>query len=329
VLDVLVVGAGQAGLAMGYALSQQGRDFLVVDAADEIGQSWRSRWDSLVLFTPAQYDGLPGVPFPAATDTYPTKDDVADYLATYAERSALPVRLSAPVTDVSRQDGHYLATVDGETVEAKRVVIATGPFQAPFTPNMASDADASVVQLHSAVYRRPADLPTGPALVVGGANSGCQIARELAETRPVHLAVGDRVPALPQRFLGKDLWWWGNKVGLSSVTVESKVGGRLSRHDPVIGASPRALARRHGVRLHPRVSSIAGSTVTFADGTSVEPASMVWATGFRGAYQWIQVPGVLDNTGTPLHLRGVRPPTASTSSGSAGCGRVDRHCSAG
>lgn len=304
-LDVLVVGAGQAGLAMGHELAQQELDFLIVDAASEIGESWRSRWDTLVLFTPSQYDGLPGMPFPAATDTYPTKDDVADYLAVYAERSGLPVRFGAPVTGVSRQDGHYAATVRGETVEAKRVVVATGPFQTPFIPAMASEADASVTQLHSAAYRRPADLPTGPVLVVGGANSGCQIARELAQTHPVHLAVGDRVPALPQRPLGRDLWWWGTKVGLSSVTVESKVGRRLSRRDPVIGAGPRALARGRDVQPRPWVESVAGSTVTFADRTSVEPSSIVWATGFRGAYEWIQVAGVLDEAGKPVHRRGV------------------------
>lgn len=304
-LDVLVIGAGQAGLAMGRALVQQALDFLIVDAAGEIGESWRSRWDSLVLFTPAQYDSLPGMPFPAAPDTYPTKDDVADYLAAYAERFTLPVRLNAPITGVRRQNGHYVATIGGETVEAERIVVATGPFQTPFIPALASRADGSVTQLHSAAYRRPADMPTGPVLVVGGANSGCQIARELAGTHRVHLALGDRVPALPQRLLSKDLWWWGSKMGLSSLTIESRVGRRLSQRDPVIGAGPRALARRHGVLLHPRVESVAGSKVRFADGDSVEPEGIVWATGFREAYQWIQVPGVLDEAGKPVHRRGV------------------------
>lgn len=304
-LDVLVIGAGQAGLAMGQALARETLDFLIVDAAGEIGESWRSRWDSLRLFTPAQYDALPGMPFPAAKDTYPTKDDVAGYLAAYAERFTLPVRLNVQITSVRRQKGHYVATVGGETVEAERIVVATGPFQTPFTPAVANEVDGTVTQLHSAAYRRPADMPTGPVLVVGGANSGCQIARELARSRRVHLAVGDRVPALPQRLLSKDLWWWGSKVGLSSLTIESKLGRRLSQRDPVIGASPRALARRHGVQLHPRVESVAGPKVRFADGTSVEPEGIVWATGFHQAYQWIEVPGVLDEAGKPLHRRGV------------------------
>lgn len=261
--------------------------------------------DSLRLFTPAQYDALPGMPFPAATDTYPTKDDVADYLAAYSERFTLPIRLNAPITAVRRQNGHYVATVGGQPIETERIVVATGPFQTPFMPASAAHADGSVKQLHSAAYRRPEDMPTGPVLVVGGANSGCQIARELAETRRVHLAVGDRVPSLPQRLLTKDLWWWGSKIGLSSLTIESKLGRRLSQRDPVIGASPRALARRHGVQLHARVESVAGSKVSFADGTVVEPEGIVWATGFREAYEWLQVPGVLDENGKPLHRRGV------------------------
>jgi len=141
--------------------------------------------------------------------------------------------------------------------------------------------------------------------VVGGGNSGCQIARELCDSHPVELAVGDRVPALPQRPFGRDIWWWGSKLGVSKVTIASALGRRLSRRDPVIGPGTRALAREQGVQLRARVQSVAGTSVTFADETSSEPSSIVWATGFRGDYGWIDVPGVLDDAGRPAHRRGV------------------------
>lgn len=304
-LEVLIVGAGQAGLAMGHALMQHQISFQLVDASGDIGESWSSRWDSLTLFTPAQYDGLPGMPFPAAADTYPTKDETAAYLRAYAQRFELPIRSREPVTWIERADGTYLATTPSGVIEAKQVVVATGPFQTPFVPPVARGADPSLVQVHSAAYHHPEDLPDGPILVVGGANSGCQIARELSDTRTVHLAVGERAPALPQRPLGRDLWWWASAIGFGKVTVGSKLGKRLSARDPVIGEGPRSLARHHGVVVRPRVRSVTGTRVTFADDTTLEPAVILWATGFRAEYGWIRVPGVLDEAGRPVHRRGV------------------------
>ena len=181
-LDVLVIGAGQAGLALGHHLARRGMDFLLLDAGPEIGHSWRSRWDSLRLFTPAQYDSLPGLPFPAPADTHPSKDDVADYLAGYAAHFALPVRLNSPVLRLHRDaDGRFEATTPTGTLRAKRVVVATGPFQTPHVPALADRLDPGVPQLHSAEYRNPAQLRgAGRVLVVGAANSGLQIAAELA-----------------------------------------------------------------------------------------------------------------------------------------------------
>jgi putative flavoprotein involved in K+ transport len=305
VLEVLIVGAGQAGLAMGHALMQHQVPFQLVDAAGEVGQSWSSRWNSLTLFTPAQYDGLPGMPFPAEADTYPTKDETAAYLCAYAQRFELPIRYREPVTSIERVDGTYVATTPSGVIEAKQVVVATGPFQTPFVPPVASGADPTLAQVHSAAYHGPGDLPDGPVLVVGGANSGCQIARELTDTRPVHLAVGERAPPLPQRPLDRDLWWWLRKLGLPRVTIESRLGKRLSARDPVIGEGPRALARHYGIQVRPLVRSLVGATATLADGSTFEPAGIVWATGFRGNYGWIRVPGVLDETGQPVHSRGV------------------------
>ena len=306
-LDVLVIGGGQAGLAMGYYLAQRGLRFEIVDAAAEVGAVWRSRWDSLRAFTPAQYDNLPGLAFPAAPDTYPGKDDVADYLQVYAARFELPVRPGTRVTSLTRSDGVYIARAGAEAWEARQVVVATGPFQVPFIPPIAKELDPGVRQLHSVEYRNPAAMPPGRILVVGAANSGCQIAEELAATHRVELAAGQRMPAVPQRPLGRDVWWWASMLGLDRVTVGSRLGRRLAGRDQVIGGGPRQLARRYDVRIRPRATGAAGRTVRFADGAAADFDAVVWATGFTTDHSWIDVPGARDERGRIMHQRGVTP----------------------
>jgi putative flavoprotein involved in K+ transport len=328
VIDVLVIGGGQAGLAMGYHLRRAGRDVEIVDGAPEIGESWSSRWDSLVLFTPSQFDNLPGLPFPGEVDTYPTKDEVAGYLKTYAATFDLPVRTNTRISKVVKGGDGYVATADGASIEARQVVVATGPFQTPFVPDMSAGADPAIVQLHSSTYQRPGDLPAGAVLVVGGGNSGCQIARGLAASHPVELAIAKKSPVIPQRLLGRDIWWWGSKLGVSKVTIDSKLGRRLSMRDPIIGQGPRSVAGA-GVTLRKAVRSIAGRTATFEDGTTSEPAAIVWATGFHGSYGWVDVPGF--STSRDCHVTGgasrLRP--GSTSLASRGSGPVGLPCSDG
>ncbi len=303
-LDVVVVGGGQAGLAVGYQLRQLGLRFVILDAGRDVGHVWRSRWDSLALFTPAQYSGLPGMDFPGDRDTYPSRDDVATYLQTYASAFDLPVRPNARVTSLAKDHDGYVVATQSEVLHTSQVVVATGPFQAPFIPAVAGGLDAAVVQIHSAHYRSPAQLPAGSVLVVGGGNSGFQIAEELAATRTVDLAIGTRMPALPQRLLGRDLFWWLSHLGIMGVSVESRVGRKMAQRDVLIGSSKRRL-RRAGVTFRKRLERVAGRRAVFADESHLDVDAVVWATGYRSDFSWIDVPGVTDENGRVLHRRGV------------------------
>jgi putative flavoprotein involved in K+ transport len=301
--DVAVVGAGQAGLAVGQALAAQERRFVILEAADSIGSAWRNRWDSLVLFTPRRYDALPGLAFPGERDGYPTRDEVAAYLERYAEQFELPVELSTQVRSLSQDTEGFVLDANGRAIRADAVVVATGPFQAPIVPEFAPGLAAEVFQAHSAGYRGPGDLPEGRVLVVGGGNTGFQIANELAGRREVHLAIGSRQTPLPQRLLGRDLFWWLTKLGLLSKTVDSRIGRRAQGRDTLIGSSPRDL-RRHGVVVRPRAVGADGRTVRFADGAELEIDAVIWATGYRPDHSWIKLP-VHGGDGRPRHRRGV------------------------
>jgi putative flavoprotein involved in K+ transport len=214
------------------------------------------------------------------------------------------VQLDARVTGLRRTDAGFRLDTADRTYTARQVIVATGPFQTPFVPPLAAGLDASVTQLHSAAYRSPDALPAGPALVVGGGNSGFQIAGELAATRPVELSVGSSYPAPPQRLLGRDLFWWLTRLGLMRVTAGSRLGRRMqTRGEFLIGTGRRGL-QRAGVRFRPRLVDATGRTVRFEDGAGREVGVVVWATGYRPDHSWIDVPGVL-REGRVVHRRGV------------------------
>ena len=303
-VDVLVIGGGQAGFAMGYYLAERGLSFLIVDANGEVGHVWRSRWDSLRLFTSAEYNNLPGKDFPGTRGSYPGKDQIADFLQTYAAETQLPIRLNTQVTSLIREDDTYIARSEGAEIRAGQVVVATGPFHIPFTPAVAHDLDPELPQIHSAEYHHPDSVPAGRTLVVGGANSGQQIALELSESRPVEISVGSKLPTLPQAPLGRDIWWWLTSMRISRITVESRLGQRLSQRDVVIGGGLREL-RKHGVATRPRVVSGSGRTLTFEDASSADYEAIVWATGYRVDHSWIEIPDVKDERGQVRHVRGV------------------------
>jgi putative flavoprotein involved in K+ transport len=303
-LDVIVIGAGQAGLAVAWQLSRRGLRFVVLEAAGQLGNSWRTRWDSLRLFTPAQYDALPGMAFPAPDDTYPGKEAVADFLREYATAFDLPVQLGKRVTALGRIGDQFEVRTGEEVLRAQQVVVATGPFQVPFTPQAAHGFGSSVTQIHSAEYQNPQSLPSGPVLVIGAGNSGLQIAEELAATRQVDVAVGEKAPMLPQRVLGRDLFWWLTRLGFMRVNTGTRLGRRLrARGEFVIGTNHRRL-KRAGVRFRPRLVNAQGHTASFADGSSVDVGVVIAATGYRSDYSWIAIPGVVADGGL-VHERGV------------------------
>lgn len=297
------MGAGQAGLAIGSYLALQGRRFMILEAADSVGAAWRDRWDSLSLFTPRRYDALPGLDFPGDRDGYPTRGEVVSYLTAYAETRQLPVVVDSRVQSLVATDGGFRLECSERTVAADQVVVATGPFQLPFTPAVAGQLGPEVFQMHSTTYRRPQDIPPGTVLVVGGGNTGFQIAAELTGAHAVHLSVGSQQTALPQRVWRHDLFWWLTKTGLLDVTVDSRLGRRLSKRETLIGSSPKQL-RSRGVALHPRAISASNNTVSFADGTQLRVDAVVWATGYRPDYSWIEAP-ILDAGGRVRHRRGV------------------------
>lgn len=303
--ETVVIGAGQAGLATGFHLAARDVDFVILDAASRIGDSWRRRWGSLRLFTPAAYSGLPGMYFPAPPSHLPDKDEVADYLERYAERFDLPVRLGTRVEALGRDSARFVMSANGRRLEAENVVVATGAFQRPRVPEVASRLAPAIHQLHSSEYESPFVLPDGPVLVVGAGNSGAQIALELARFRKVWLA-GRGTGDLPRRLLGRDVFDWAWPV-MSRATADTWFGRRLRARawrggDARIGIPERALARAGIVRVA-RLTEARGGLPVCGD-TVLEPRVVIWCTGFEPDYRWIDLP-VAGDDGYPRHHRGA------------------------
>lgn len=307
-VDVLVVGAGQAGFGTGYWLAHRtDLSFLVVDGDERIGDSWRRRWDSLVLFTPRRFSSLPGTPMPRGPGEYASKDETADYLAGYAEDQGLPVRLRTRVLALEQDGaGGFVADTTTGSIRARHVVVASGPYSTPFVPDVADGLDPSVVQLHSSAYRHSGDLPGKDVLVVGAGNSAAQLAVELAAGRRVTVAAPGGMWFLPARVLGVSLYWWLWLSGILNGPSGSRVSGLVrARGDGIIGRDLQSLVADGTVRMvKERVSGATRRDVVLADGTEVRTDAVLWCTGYRPDHAWLSVPGALDEQGRPVHDAG-------------------------
>jgi putative flavoprotein involved in K+ transport len=305
--EAVVVGAGQAGLAAGHHLARYDIDFTILTDEARVGDNWRKRWDSLRLFTPAKYSGLPGMPFPATPSYLADKDEVADYLERYAERNDLPVRLRSRVDALTWNGEHFVLCTEGcaTLIEAENVIVATGAFQRPNIPLVRQRLSPRIRQVHSSEYRNPFELPDGPVLVVGAGNSGAQIALELAQSRKVWLA-GRDTGHIPRRLLGRDIFDWLWPV-MRHATANTRLGRRMraniqSSGDALIGIPEREL-RQAGVTRVGRVNNERGGLPVCGDQV-LEPSVVVWCTGFAPDYRWIDLP-VFGGDGFPRHTRGV------------------------
>ncbi len=312
-VETVIIGAGQAGLSTAYHLRQRGRACVVLDRNRRIGDNWRQQWDSLRLYTPAKYDGLPGMAFPAKPFSFPGKDEVADYLEAYARRHELPVRLGVRVDRLrAGDDGGYVVQTDSGPLACANVVVATGTFgRSPMIPEFAHQLDPSILQLHSSEYRRPGQLRDGPVLVVGASHSGTDIAYEVAASRPTTL-VGRDCGQIPIRIDSRRmkavfpalLFVWRHLLTRRTPMGRKEMAAVRVHGGPMLRVMRSDLAERGVVRNEARVEGVRDGRPLLSDGTTVEAATVVWATGFRQALNWLDLP-ILGDDGWPTEYRGV------------------------
>jgi putative flavoprotein involved in K+ transport len=314
-VQVVVIGGGQAGLSVGYCLAQRGLSFVILEANRRVGESWRNRWDSLRLFTPARYDGLIGLPFPAPAFSFPTKDQMADYLEAYARHFDLPVRTGAKVDRLWREGSRYFVQAGNLRIEADHVVVAMATFQAPRIPDFARDLDPAIVQLHSREYRNTGQLQPGDVLIVGAGNSGADIAIEVAQTHRTWLSgrhpghVPFRIESRIARVAIPILF---RLVFHRILTVDTPMGRRarpavIAKGGPLIRVKPVDLSTA-GVERAPRVAGVRDGKPLLADGRALDVANVIWCTGFHPGMSWIDLPSPVHGAnGEPIHERGIVP----------------------
>lgn len=304
--EVVVVGAGQAGLSVGHHLKRRGIDTVILESAPRVGDVWRNRWDSLRLFTPAKFDSLDGYPFPAHKDTFPTKDEMANYLESYAAKFDLPVRVNEPVKRLHKASGRFRLETGDRVYEADRVVVAAASYQKPRLPAFAQDLDAQVFQMHSHEYRNPAQLPDGPVLLVGAGNSGAEIAKDLAKSHQVYLAGRDvgHIPFDIDGFMGRKLLVRLVIRGVFHrvLTMRTPMGrrfrSRMHGHGMPLIRTKWPQLKRAGVRRIGKITGIENGKAVSDDGKAVPFNSVIWCTGFHSGFDWIDLP-VLDDHGDP------------------------------
>jgi putative flavoprotein involved in K+ transport len=310
--ETIVIGGGQAGLATGHQLARRGLPFVILDAGERVGDSWRNRWESLRLFTPARYDSLPGMPFPAPASTYPTKDEIADYLESYATSFDLPIRGGVKVDRLFKEGTRFVVTAGDLRFEADNVVVATGAYHAPRVPGFASKLAPTILQMHSSQYRDAAQLREGGVLVVGAGNSGAEIALDLSPHHRTWLSGRDpgqeptRAGSLPDRLFTPVMWFLASRV----LNVRNPIGRKVRDRfiDPPRGI-PLGRARRKdilaaGIERVPRTADVRDGSPMLEDGRVLDVTNVIWCTGFVPDYAWIDLPVVGEN-GYPTQTRGV------------------------
>ncbi|WCO00455.1 flavin-containing monooxygenase [Psychroserpens ponticola] len=304
--DFIIIGAGQAGLSMAYHLTQLKKDFIIVDANSETGAPWLKRWDSLKLFTPTEFNHLPGMDFPKEKGYYPDKYEVASYLKSYVEKFKIPITFNQKITGLKKEDDYFVLKSKSETFKAKNVVAATGPFHKPFTPSFHTKISKDVIQIHSEHYKNPEQLQDGDTLVVGAGDSGVQILNEISNTnRKVYFSGDTNITSIPQEILGKTLWWWFKKIGFLSVSKFSYIGKKLSKGgQPIIGTDVKSLLKKENVICVGRTLDANNTELHFEEGVFKNIKNIVWATGFKPNFEWIK--GVtLNDYKYPKNYRGV------------------------
>lgn len=302
----MVIGAGQAGLSMGYYLMQTSLSFIILDNHAAIGEVWRKRYDSLVLFTPRAYSSLPGLALEGDPSGFPTKDEIADYLERYAKTFDLPIHLNCHVQKVAKDNGLFTITTNKSDIKTKQVVVATGPFQTPNIPPFAKKLPNYVVQLHSSKYKNPAQLNEGSVLVVGGGNSGGQIAVEVSQHHETYLSIGPKIRFLPLTIAGRSIFWWFDKLGVLQASRDSWIGKKVqSQPDPIFGYELKEKIKNHAVKLKSRTKSIMQNEIEFEDLSTIRVENVIWATCFRRDYSWIDIKNLVDVNGDVKHHRGI------------------------
>ncbi|MBS4201071.1 NAD(P)-binding domain-containing protein [Bacillus sp. FJAT-49732] len=306
VYDVIVIGGGQAGLAMGYYLRKTSLSFLILDNNELVGDAWRKRYDSLVLFTPRSYSSLPGLEVEGDPSGYPTKNEIANYLEQYGKTFNLPIQLKCEVTKVRKENGQYHIVTKDSLIKSKKVIIATGPFHTPRIPSFAKDLPKDIVQLHSSEYKNQTQLNHGSVLVVGGGNSGAQIAVELSSIHETYLSIGHKIRFLPLSIGKKSFFWWCEKIGLLKASGDSFIGKKFKgKPDPIFGFELRERIKNKEVKLKARSKSIKGNIIQFEDSSTLRVQNVIWATGFNKDYSWIDIPNLFDRNGYIKHERGI------------------------
>jgi len=312
-IDTIVIGGGQAGLSVGYHLSRRGVPFLILEANDRVGDSWRQRWDSLRLFTPARFDGLAGMPFPGDRHRFPTKDEMGNYLEAYAGHFRLPVKTGVQVDRLSKSGDGLLVSAGDQQFLARHVVVAMANYQRPRVPAFAKELDPGIVQLHSSAYRNPSQLRPGGVLVVGAGNSGAELAAEFARNGHRTWLSGKESGEVPFRFdsaaaqliLLKILF----RVVFHRILSTSSPVGRRVRPRMLVGAAPLIRVKGKdlsamGVVRVPRTAGIRNGRPLLDNGELLDVTNVVWCTGYEPGFSWIDLP-VFDSDGQPLHRRGV------------------------